>query len=110
MDHCVYCGAVFPPDFKAGFSEPEGLKFVERPGLPPEAAKQLEMMKVLPMERPKRNAGALFVLLALPVFGVIFYLLYRIVARYSAASAVLILVAGLGFLGYLVWALFKRTT
>jgi hypothetical protein len=108
-DHCVYCGAAFPSDLKAGFAEPEALKWVERPVLPPDAARQLEMMKVLPMERPRRSPGALFGLLALPIFAVVFYLLYRILARYSPSSAVLIAVAGAGFLAYIAWSLFKRS-
>jgi len=39
---------------------------------------------------------------------VLFYLLYRIVARYSAPSAVLVLVAGAGFIAYLFWSLRKK--
>ena len=107
-EHCVYCGAAFPPDLKAGFTEPEALKWVERPVLPPDATRQLEMMKVLPMERPKRSPAALLGLLALPIFAILFYLLYRIVSHYSPSSAVLILLAGVGFLGYLGWTFFKR--
>jgi hypothetical protein len=109
-DHCVYCGAVFPPDLKAGFAEPEALKWVERPNLPPEASRQLEMMKVIPMERPKRSPAAIFGFLALPIFAVVFYLLYKIVERHSAAVAVLIAVAGVAFLGYLGWTFFKRSS
>jgi len=75
-------------------AEPEGLKWVERPAIPPEAARKLEMMKVLPTERPRRSAGAWFGLLAIPVFAALFYMTYRIVAHYSPSSAVLILVAG----------------
>ena len=108
-DHCVYCGAVFPPDLKAGFAEPEALKWVERPNLPPEASRQLEMMKVIPMERPKRSAAAIFGLLALPVFAVVFYLLYRLVERRSASGAILIALAGIGFLAYLGWNFFKKS-
>ncbi len=105
----MYCGAVFPPDLKAGFAEPEALKWAERPNLPPEAARQLEIMRVLPTERPKRSVGAIFGVLAIPVFAVLFYLLYRIIERYSAAAAVLVMVAGVGFLGYIGWSLFKRS-
>lgn len=105
----MYCGEVFPADWKAGLAEPEGLKWVDRPDIPPEAAKKLEMMKVLPMERPRRSPAALFGLLAIPVFAVLFYMVYRIVARYSAATGILILIAGAGFLGYLGWAALKRS-
>lgn len=108
LDHCIYCGAVFPPDFRAGFTEPEALKFVDRPALPPGAARQLEMLKVLPTEGKTRIGGRVLVLISLPVFGVLFYLLYRIVARYLPSLAVLVLVAGAGFLGYLTWSAFKR--
>jgi len=46
----VYCGETFPPDLKEGFQEPEALKWVERPAIPIDAARQLEVMKVLPWE------------------------------------------------------------
>ena len=108
LDHCVYCGAVFPADFREGFPEPEALKWVERPGLPADAARQLEMMKVIPLERKGRSPAMLLGLLSVPVFAVLFYLLYRIVARYSATSAMLVLVAGAGFIAYLFWSLRKK--
>lgn len=110
LDHCVYCGAVFPPDFKQGFAEPDALKWVERPALPPDAARQLEILKVIPLEKKRRSPTALLGLLAIPVFAVLFYLLYRIIARYSASSAVLVSIAGAGFLAYLAWSLFKPTS
>jgi hypothetical protein len=108
LDHCVYCGAVFPADFREGFPEPPALKWVERPGLPADAARQLEMMKVIPIEKKGGSPAMLLGLLSVPVFAVLFYLLYRIVARYSAGSAVLVLVAGAGFIGYLFWSLRKK--
>lgn len=104
----MYCGAIFPPDLKAGFAEPEALKWVERPNLPPEAARQLEIMKVLPTERPKRSPGAIFGLLSIPIFAVVFYLLYRLIEHWSKSSAVLIVLAGVGGLAYLGWSLFRR--
>ncbi len=109
LEHCVYCGAAFPPDLKEGFQEPEALKWVERPGLPPEAARQIELMKVAPFgaERRPRPLLAAASLLSLPVFAGIFYLLYALVARYSPSSATLVLVAGAGFLIYRVWTVFK---
>jgi hypothetical protein len=111
LNHCIYCGEVFPPDFKAGFAEPESLKWVERPAIPAAAAKQLEMMKVVPMEGRRRNRGvALFGLFSIPIFAGIFYLMYRIVDRRSGAAAILILLAGAAFLGYLGWAAFKRSS
>ena len=48
LQHCVYCGETFPPDFKDGHAEPEALKWVERPAIPTDAAKQLELMKFPP--------------------------------------------------------------
>ena len=108
LDHCVYCGAVFPEDFREGFPAPDALKWVERPGLPADAARQLEMMKVIPIEKKGGSPAMLLGLLSVPVFAVLFYLLYRIVARYSAGSAMLVLVAGAGFIGYLFWSRRKK--
>jgi hypothetical protein len=110
LEHCIYCGERFPEGFREGFEAPAALQFIERPLVPPEATRQLELMKVVSFDKdPKsRSVGALFGLLALPVFGVIFYLLYGIVARTSPGTAVLVVVAGLGFLGYLGWS-FLRT-
>jgi len=108
LDHCVYCGAVFPADFREGFQEPEALKWVERPSLPVDAARQLEVMKVIPLEKKGRSPAMLLGLLSVPVFAVLFYLLYRIVARYSAPSAMLVLVAGAGFIAYLFWSLRRK--
>lgn len=111
LNHCVYCGEVFPPDFKAGFEEPESLKWVNRPEIPADAAKQLEMMKIVPMEgRQERRAATFLGLAAIPIFAGLFYLMYRVVERHSAATANLILVAGAGFIVYLAWAVFKRSS
>jgi hypothetical protein len=105
MDHCVYCGAPFPSELKEGVPEPEALKWVERPQITPEAARQLEMMKVVRLDgkKPARSAGAVLTVLSIPVFGVIFYLLYALVARSSPGSALLVLLAGAIFIGYLLW-------
>ncbi|HTO88349.1 MAG TPA: hypothetical protein VMR54_12580 [Thermoanaerobaculia bacterium] len=109
LNHCVYCGERFPEGFREGFQEPAALQWVERPGVPPEATKQLELMKVVAFDKdPKtRSVGAILGLLSLPVFAVIFYLLYGLVARTSPAAAALIVIAGLGFLGYLGWSFFR---
>lgn len=109
LDHCVYCGERFPDGFREGYEEPAALQWVERPTVPPEATKQLEMMKVVSFDKAPRSRplGAVFGLLSLPVFAVIFYLLYGMVARTSSASAVLVVIAGLGFLGYLGWTFFR---
>ena len=105
MDHCVYCGAVFPAELKQGVPEPEALKWVDRPPITPEAARQLEMMKIVPMDgkKPGRSAATVLMLLSIPVFGVVFYLLYALVQRSYPSSATFVLVAGAIFLGYLLW-------
>ncbi len=111
-EHCVYCGAVFPPDLKAGFSEPETLKWVERPAIPPDAAKKLEMMKIVPLEggAKTRSLPMLIGLLSLPIFAVLFYLLSNVLRRYSGAASAAVLIAGVGFLGYLVWSLRRSSS
>lgn len=108
-DHCVYCGADFPPDFKQGFAEPEALKWVDRPAIPPDAARKLEMMKVVPMNGAGkgRSLPALIGMLSVPVFAVVFYLVSTLVRRYSPLAASGILAAGAAFLGYLVWSIQK---
>jgi hypothetical protein len=108
-EHCVYCGAAFPPGLKDGFEEPEALKWVERPGIPDDAARKLEMMKIVPSDgRAKtRSLPMLIGLLSLPIFAVLFYLLSSLLRRYSAAASGAVLAAGVGFLGYLAWNLRK---
>lgn len=109
MDHCVYCGAQFPPELKQGMPEPESLKWVDRPAIPSDAAKQLEVMKILPLEgkNQPRSIAAILTVLAVPVFGVVFYLLYSLLERYSGTGAMLVLLGGAGFIGYLVWSAFR---
>lgn len=106
-EHCVYCGAPFPPDFKQGFEEPETLKWVDRPAISPDAARKLEMMKVVPLEGTARTRSlpALVGLLSLPIFAVLFYLVSSLLRRYSPAASAGVLIAGAGFLAYLVWTL-----
>ena len=87
------------------------MKWVDRPAIPPDAARKFEMMKVIPIEGAARGqARSLPVwigLLSLPVFAVLFYLLYTIVRRYMPGAAGIVLVVGAGFLGYLAWAFYK---
>ncbi len=110
LDHCVYCGHVFPEGLRDGFPEPEALKWIERPSIPPEAARQLEMMKVVPFEKDKKPRFVMGIaLVSIPIFGTIFFLLYSLVRRYSPASAVLVLVGGVGFLAYLFWSLTRKS-
>src|SRR5713101_3726950 len=111
LDHCVYCGAVFPADFKQGVQEPDALKWVDRPNIPADAARQLAMMKVVPLERDTRprSVGKILALASLPIFGAIFFLLYRILQRYGSGFAILAVVGGAIFLGYLVWSVFRSS-
>ena len=111
MDHCVYCGAAFPAELKQGVPEPDALKWVDRPQISPEAARQLEMMKLVPLDgkRPGRSGASVFILLSIPVFGVVFYLLYALVRRSFPGSSVFVLLAAALFIGYLLWAAFRPT-
>jgi hypothetical protein len=105
LPHCVYCGESFPPDFKEGHSEPEGLKWVERPAIPSDAAKQLELMKVLPMDQKKGGRSRPALLLAggvsIGAFTLIFAILYVLLRRSAPSLAAFVLVIGAVFLGYL---------
>ena len=109
LSHCIYCGEAFPSDLKEGFAEPEALKFVERPALPADVTKKLEMMKVVPSDTPKKskNFVAIAGLVAIPIFGVILYLTYTMLRQLSPTSSILILVAGIGVVAYLVWIFSK---
>ena len=108
-DHCVYCGATFPADFKQGLPEPEALKWVDRPGIPPDAERKLEMMKVVPMDRAGKGKSlpAVVGLLSIPVFALLFYFLSVMLRRFSPLAASAVLASGAAFLGYLLWNLQK---
>ena len=62
---------------------------------------------------PKRIAvspdGKVLALASLPIFGGIFFLLYRILLRYGSGFAILAVVGGAVFLGYLVWSVFRSS-
>jgi len=105
LEHCVYCGESFPAELKQGFDAPEALKWVERPALPPDVSRKLEMMKIVPAGAPKKSRSLVTVAgaLSVPIFGAIFYLLYTLVRRLSPTTAILVLVGGAGFLAYLAW-------
>ena len=109
LEHCVYCGEKFPADLKQGFAEPEALKWVERPSLPPDLSKKLEMLKVVPLEkrRGSRNVVTIAGILSVPIFAAIFYFTYRLVQQLSPASGLLMLVAGAGVVVYLIWIFAK---
>ena len=108
LDHCVYCGQVFPPDLREGFAEPEALKWVERPAIPPEAARQLEMMKIVPMEQDTKAPSVVrgLALLSIPVVAVLFYMLWSVSGKFFSGWLVAIVAAGV--IGYLAWTLFRR--
>jgi hypothetical protein len=105
LEHCVYCGETFPAELKQGFEEPDGLKWVERPALPTDLSKKLELMKVVPIEarRKSRSLVTIVGLLSLPIFAAIFYLLYTMVRRLSPGTSLVVLLAGAGFVAYLAW-------
>ncbi|HTR04814.1 MAG TPA: hypothetical protein VMN82_16620 [Thermoanaerobaculia bacterium] len=105
LDHCVYCGETFPADLKAGFEAPTGLQWVERPALPTDLSKKLELMKVVPLEsrRKSRSLVAVVGVLSVPIFAGIFYLLYTMIRRLSPGTSFLVLAGGAGFIAYLVW-------
>lgn len=110
LDHCVYCGEKFPENIREGFTEPEALQFVERPAVPSDAARQLEMLRYVEIgakPKQKTKVAAVLALLTLPVFAGIFTMLYRLVARAFPQFAILVVVAALLLLGYVGWIVAK---
>jgi undecaprenyl pyrophosphate phosphatase UppP len=111
LEYCLYCGETFPADLKEGFSEPDALKWVQRPAIPVDAAKQLEMMKVLPWEQKKSTRSRSMLLAAgaisVVAFAVVFVLLYLILRRSMPSFGALVLAIGGGFVGYLVWVFLR---
>jgi hypothetical protein len=110
MDHCVYCGEPIPPEVKQGFAEPEALKWVDRPALPADVSKKLELMRVVPMETTKKASRSLITLVgfaSVPIFVGIFYLTWMLLRRISPVSGFLIVGAGAMVIGYLVWTFLK---
>ena len=109
LDHCVYCGETVPPELKQGHEAPDALKWIERPPLPTDLSKKLELMKVVPIETRKKSRSLVTTigLISIPIFCAIFYLLYTLVSRLSPATSLLVLVGGAAFVGYLVWTFAK---
>lgn len=111
MGHCIYCGEAIPAELKAGFAEPEGLKWVERPPLPTDISKKLEMMRVVETKpaapRNARLAWAVAAGIGFPLLAVIFYMAYSLLRRLSPLSSALIVVAGMGAVAYVVVAFLK---
>jgi hypothetical protein len=112
LGHCIYCGEAIPAELKAGFAEPEGLKFVERPPLPTDLSKKLEMMRVVNTEKAPRKgrvriAWAVAAGVAFPLLLGIFYIAYKLLRQLSPVSSALVVIVGLGGLGYLVVSFLK---
>jgi hypothetical protein len=105
----VYCGESFPPDLKEGFQEPEALKWVDRPAIPVDAARQLEVMKVLPWEAKKKPRPALLFAagFSFAAFATIFVLLFLLMRKYMPSISILVLVVGALVLGYLTTAFLR---
>lgn len=104
LNHCIYCGEPFPAELKDGFSEPESLKWVERPALPADLAKKVEMLRIQPSEAPRqaRSVTAILGGFAVPVFAALFYLLFLMIKRMSMFAGVIVIIAGVGVIGYLI--------
>jgi hypothetical protein len=109
LNHCVYCGEAFPSDLKEGFEAPDALKWVERPALPADVTKKLEMMKVVPSQAPRKSRNLMVVagLVSIPIFGAIFYLTASMLRQLSPTSSFLILAAGIGVVAYLGWIFYR---
>lgn len=110
LQHCIYCGESFPPDLKEGHAEPEALKWVNRPAISTDAAKQLELMKYFPGERKAAaRSRPVLVLGAISIiaFTVIFVLLFLVLRRSMPSAGGIVVVLGGGFLGYLAWAFLR---
>jgi hypothetical protein len=105
----VYCGEVFPAELKEGFAEPEGLKWVERPALPPDLSKKLEVMRITATRPPRKSrvAWAIAAGIAVPLLIAIFYLAYLLLRRLSPVSSTLIVIVGIGTAGYFAGTFFR---
>ncbi len=105
LNHCVYCGETFPAELKEGFAEPEALKWIERPALPVDVSKKLEMMKVVPQKAGKKSRSLVTIagLLSVPIFAAVFYLTWTLIRQLSPVSGLLIAIAGIGIVAYLIW-------
>ena len=82
---------------------------MERPELPAEVSKTFAMMKLVPSTgaRKTRSWTTIAGLVSVPLFALLFYLLSSLVRRVSPGAAGLLLVAGVGVVGYLVWTFWK---
>jgi hypothetical protein len=105
----VYCGEPFPPGLKEGFQEPEALKWIDRPAIPIDAARQLEVMKVLPWEAKKKPRPVLLLAagFSFAVFATVFVLLFRVMQQSMPSLGILVLIVGAVFLGYVATAFLR---
>src|SRR5678816_4842395 len=89
------------------------LKWVERPAIPTDAAKQLELMKFLPggTKTATRSRPALLLAGAISIiaFSVVFVLLFLVLRRSMPAGAGIVLFVGVGFLAYLAWVFLRAS-
>ena len=109
LGHCIYCGEPIPAELKEGHAEPEGLKWVERPEVPPDLSKKLEVMRITSVGPPRKTrvAWAVAAGVAFPLLIGVFYLAYSLLQRLSPISSVLVVLVGLGGAGYLAVAFLK---
>ena len=82
------------------------MKWIERPAIPQDAARQLELLKVLPWDAKKKRPGRALVFAAgfsVAAFAGIFTLLYLTLRRQMPSLALPVILLGVGFIGYLLW-------
>ena len=89
--------------------EPEALKWVERPAVPADLNKKLELMRFVPMETKKKSRSLVTFVgaVSVPIFVVIFYLMWKLLRQLSPMSGLMIMGAGVMVIGYLVWTFVK---
>jgi hypothetical protein len=109
LNHCVYCGEAFPAELKEGFAEPDALKWIERPPLPADVSKKLEMMKVVPIEAHKKSRSIVTIvgIVSVPIIAILFYFTWLLLRQMSPTSGLLVLIAGVGVIAYLIWTFAK---
>jgi hypothetical protein len=91
---------------KEGFAEPEAVKWIERPPIPQDAARQLELLKVMPWDTQRKRPGRALVFAAgfsVAAFAGIFTLLFLTLRRQMPTLELPFVLAGVGFIGYLLW-------
>lgn len=82
------------------------MKWIERPAIPSDAARQLELLKVLPWEVKKKRPRRVLVFAAgfsVAAFAGIFVLLFLMLQRQMPSLAVPVALVGAVFIGYLIW-------